>query len=263
MGIIERKEREREARRTQILNAAQKVFEAQGLGQASMDEIAKEAELAKGTIYLYYKNKDELFIGLILRGFEHLYDMILAETSVLSRGIEKIAGVGNAYRRFSTEDRFLFSLMNVSEPPAKANISQELIDDLSHLSERIWKMFFGFTDEAKAEGDVRQDINGFTLVLTLWLSATGILRMYNKCICNTGGSVFSARKGGVKLEYLDWQYVYDHTMRMLMENAVTDQGRSHLQPLEWRPMELLTIPTEGHEFERLFSFAEDKEVVVS
>jgi len=199
MGIVERKEREREARRTQILNAAQKVFEAQGIGQASMDEIAKEAELAKGTIYLYYKNKDELFIGLILRGFEHLYDMIVTEAAALSRGIEKVRSVGNAYRRFSTEHRFLFSLMNVSEPPAKANIGQELIEELSHLSERIWKMFFGFTDQAKEEGDIRQDINGFTLVITLWLSATGILRMYNKCMCNAGSSVFSARKGGVKL----------------------------------------------------------------
>lgn len=239
MGIVERKEREKEARRVQILNAAQKVFEAQGIGQASMDEIAKEAELAKGTIYLYYKNKDELIIGMILRGFEHLYDMIVFETAPLSRGIEKIQGVSEAYRKFSTEHRFLFSLMNVSEPPAKANIGSELIDELSRLSERIWKMFFGFTDEAKADGDLKPEVNGFTLVLTLWLSATGVLRMYNKCICNNGNNVFSARKGGVKLEYLDWQYVYDHTMRMLMENAVTEQGRAHLAPIDWKPLEAM------------------------
>ncbi len=74
MGILERKEREKEARRTQILDAAEKVFKEKGISQATMDDIAREAELAKGTIYLYYRNKYELHVGLILRSFELVND---------------------------------------------------------------------------------------------------------------------------------------------------------------------------------------------
>ena len=57
MGIHERKEREKEHRRDEILNAAQKVFFEKGLQSATMDEIAEAAELSKGTLYLYYGSK--------------------------------------------------------------------------------------------------------------------------------------------------------------------------------------------------------------
>ena len=52
MGIVERKEREKEARKNLILDAAERVFQAKSIQNATMDDIAHEAELAKGTIYL-------------------------------------------------------------------------------------------------------------------------------------------------------------------------------------------------------------------
>lgn len=250
MGIIERKEREREARRGQILAAAQKVFQDRGLTQTSMDDIAKEAELAKGTIYLYYKNKDELLLGLILRGFEILYDLMLTHTGAEARGLGRIMAVGNAYREFSMTEKFLFSLMNVSEPPPKSNVSGELIDELGYLTEQIWKMFYQFTEQAKADGDLKPEVNGFTLVLTLWLSSTGVLRMYNKCLCNVDNNAFAARKGGMHLEYLDWAYVYDTTTRMLLETAVTEQGRTFLAPLTWKTNEEMGLGIDANVFHR-------------
>jgi len=50
---------------------------------------------------------------------------------------------------------------------------------------------------------------------------------------------------------------------MIMENVVTEQGRSHLEPIVWRPMELMSVPINGLEPEPIFSFAEEKEVVLS
>mgnify|MGYP006293938867 FL=1 len=60
MGIYERKRREREQRRAQILEAAKKVFSSKGFNSATMEEIAGEAELSPGTLYIYFKNKEEL-----------------------------------------------------------------------------------------------------------------------------------------------------------------------------------------------------------
>ena len=72
MGIQERKERERERRRQQIIVAAKRVFSAKGINKATMEDIAKEAELSPGTIYLYFKNKDELYASLSLRILQYL-----------------------------------------------------------------------------------------------------------------------------------------------------------------------------------------------
>jgi AcrR family transcriptional regulator len=72
MGIQERKGRERERRRQQIIVAAKRVFSAKGFTKATMEDIAKEAELSPGTIYLYFKNKDELYASLSLRILQYL-----------------------------------------------------------------------------------------------------------------------------------------------------------------------------------------------
>ena len=72
MGIQERKERERERRRQQIMVAAKRVFSVKGFSKTTMEDIAKEAELSPGTLYLYFKNKDELYASLSLRILQYL-----------------------------------------------------------------------------------------------------------------------------------------------------------------------------------------------
>ena len=67
MGIAERREREKDQRRNTILDAAEKVFFSQGINLATMDGVAEEAELSKGTLYLYFKSKEELFLGIACR----------------------------------------------------------------------------------------------------------------------------------------------------------------------------------------------------
>jgi len=72
MGIKERKQREKERRRKQIMAAAKRVFHKKGYGRATMESIAKEAELSAGTLYLYFKNKSELWATLSVRVLQYL-----------------------------------------------------------------------------------------------------------------------------------------------------------------------------------------------
>ncbi len=76
MGIHERKLREREQRRRQILKAARKVFSSNGFTKTTMEDIAREAELSPGTLYLYFKNKDELYASLSVEVLEHLHEKL-------------------------------------------------------------------------------------------------------------------------------------------------------------------------------------------
>ena len=72
MGIQERKKRERERRRQQIAVVAKKIFSVKGFNKTTMEDIAREAELSAGTLYLYYKNKNELFASLSLRVLKYM-----------------------------------------------------------------------------------------------------------------------------------------------------------------------------------------------
>ncbi len=76
MGIQERKRRERKRRRRQIMTAARKVFSIKGFTKTTMEDIAREAELSPGTLYLYFKNKEELYASLSVEILEHLHNRL-------------------------------------------------------------------------------------------------------------------------------------------------------------------------------------------
>lgn len=70
-------------RRTQILQAATRVFAEKGYHRATTKQIAREAGLAEGTIYLYFENKAELLLALM----EHL-DQATTQTPDLDAGLD-------------------------------------------------------------------------------------------------------------------------------------------------------------------------------
>jgi len=76
MGIKERREREEGGRLSAILTAAEHVFAEQGYYHARMDAIAERAELAKGTLYYYFKSKDEIYVHLLEREIRKIHEEI-------------------------------------------------------------------------------------------------------------------------------------------------------------------------------------------
>ncbi|GAB4323512.1 MAG: TetR/AcrR family transcriptional regulator [Candidatus Zixiibacteriota bacterium] len=67
---LPRRERERLTRRLEIVEAACNVFSEKGFERATLDEIAEQAEYGKGTLYNYFKNKEDLFAASMQRVFE-------------------------------------------------------------------------------------------------------------------------------------------------------------------------------------------------
>ena len=99
MGIQERKEREKERRRQQIIVAAKRVFSDKGFNKATMEDIAKEAELSPGTLYLYFKDKDALIATLVEDSFEHLMEDLEALRTDLNP-LAFLRAIMRAYIRF-------------------------------------------------------------------------------------------------------------------------------------------------------------------
>ncbi len=101
MSIAERKEREKEQRRNDILSAAEKLFFARGYDSVTMDDIAKAVELNKATIYLYFKDKESLYFTVVLRGITILYAMVRESEGKAESGSEKLWEIGRAYSSFA------------------------------------------------------------------------------------------------------------------------------------------------------------------
>ena len=82
--------RENAKMREGLINAAVSVFSKKGFYKASMDDIAAEAEVAKGTLYYYFKNKSELFKTVVVEGINYLTDELIKIVNNSNDSIENI-----------------------------------------------------------------------------------------------------------------------------------------------------------------------------
>jgi AcrR family transcriptional regulator len=114
LGVAERRERERGQLRGRIVDAARDLLLEQGLGGLSMRAIAERVEYSPATIYIYFKDKDELVREVVHTGFELLGQVLTAELAALpesSGPSDQYGAVGRAYVRFALENPAYFRVM--------------------------------------------------------------------------------------------------------------------------------------------------------
>jgi TetR/AcrR family transcriptional regulator len=111
MSTAERKEKEKAARRAAIVSAAERLFALKGYDGVAMDDVAREAQLAKGTLYLYFNNKDSLYLAVAVRGAVILKEMMARGVAREARGIDKACAVSVAFYEFSKQHPFYFRIL--------------------------------------------------------------------------------------------------------------------------------------------------------
>jgi AcrR family transcriptional regulator len=136
MGIRERKEREKERRRQQIMVAAKRVFSDKGFNRSTMEEIAKEAELSPGTLYLYFKNKDELYASLSLRVLQYLLmrlEHVNREESLSCD--ERFKALKDAmYDLYEFDPSILMNMFHLQSGDSLKNLTPRLLLEIKSLS---------------------------------------------------------------------------------------------------------------------------------
>jgi len=176
MGIHERKEREKEHRREEILNAAQKTFFEKGLQSATMDEIAEAAELSKGTLYLYYSSKEDLYLAVMMRGFEVLRGMMVETISKSSSTIEAIWELARTYLDFSKKHTNYFRMFHFFQNPSlHRQVSEDMMAQCNTRTGQLWSVFVEVFRKGIDEGVIRPDLNPMECAVILWSSSDAIL----------------------------------------------------------------------------------------
>jgi len=96
----DRKEREREIRRKDIIGAAERLFFADDYENVTMNDIAKEAEMARGTLYQYFKNKDDIHAAIAIRAAKMIGETFQELLNKDQTGIEKVRSICEFYYDF-------------------------------------------------------------------------------------------------------------------------------------------------------------------
>ena len=176
MGIQERKAREKKQRRKDIIDAAERVFFSKGFNSSTIDDIAAEAELSKGTLYLYFKSKGELCISIVLRGLKIVHSMFEEVFNKDVRAIDKIGMLGDTYLYF--HDRY----KDYSEVLINYRNRREMCDDSSKSlretieeNEKINNVLIKIIESGIEDGSIRKDVAPIRTSYAIWGALSGLL----------------------------------------------------------------------------------------
>ncbi len=175
MGTAERKEREKEKRRCEIILAAEKVFFSKGLEKSTMDDVAEIAELSKGTLYLYFENKEELLNEIAVRGVQILEEYFQKAIRNKKNGIDKVRAIGKAFIKFFKEHNEYHEAMLYTHSKKNGTKASGKISDISNYKSN--SVFVNSILDGIKDGTIRNDINPVEMSFLLWGHTMGILQL--------------------------------------------------------------------------------------
>lgn len=175
MGIYERKQREKSQRKIEIITAARKIFSQKGFKAATMEEIAFEAELSPGTLYLYFKNKEELHTILSIEILKHLADKIqnvVRQDISVEKKIESFRDV--FIDVYDYDSNILINLFHLQSGETLKNLSDEMLKQIKAHSTMAHGAIADVIRQGIEQG-IFIDENPVALADILWASYGGIV----------------------------------------------------------------------------------------
>lgn len=172
MGVVERKQREKVYRETSILEAAKKVFLAKGLVAATIDDIAAEAELGKGTLYRHYRSKEDIMLAITEQATRELHVLYTKAAASDDSGLAKILRMMRVYYAFVMDNPAYFGFIAFFESPlpiTSAGIVYETTTAINELFQTIFQ-------QGMADGSLRTDLKPDLMANTLWASSYGMMQ---------------------------------------------------------------------------------------
>lgn len=159
MSITSRREREKQKRQNDIINAAEKVFFAKGYDNVTMDEIAKEAEVNKALLYYYFKNKEALFFAVNLYGVKILYEMYLKCSNQNIDGYSKVMSMIQALYEFFKEHPDYFRIYCYTGTERFQMSDNEDAQKIVDLRTGMWRLMVEAIIAGIQDGTLRNDLD--------------------------------------------------------------------------------------------------------
>jgi len=179
VGLLERRVKEKDSRKKLILKSARALFFKKGFNKVTVDEIAKASELGKGSIYLYFDSKEEIYAQILLNDIDNFNRQVSALLDKENTAADLLTDFSNIYIDFFLSDSELFRiLMAYMLQPAEMNLPEKLNSQILNANARsidvIGKILqMGIdSNEFSREMNLKRNQNAF------WGLLNGIISLY-------------------------------------------------------------------------------------
>lgn len=177
MSSTSRREREKQKRRNDIINAAEKVFFAKGYDKVTMDEIANEAEVNKALLYYYFKNKEALFFAVNLYGVKILHEMYVECSNLNIDGYGKVMAMIQALYDFSKEHPDYFRIYCYTGTERFQMSDNEDAQKIVDLRTGMWRLMVEAIIAGIQDGTIRNDLDPVELSIYINTLAINALNL--------------------------------------------------------------------------------------
>lgn len=164
--------------RTNIIRAAEKLFLEKGIKSTTMDNIAKEAEYSKATIYVYFMNKEEIISSITLISMKMYLNTIteaLAQsTDIYQQYFNLCYSLVNFHRDYPFYYECLLREINVD---VDLDETPKVYKEIYNAGEEINKVIGSMLEKGINSGIIRSDIHIIETVFLLWASISSVIRM--------------------------------------------------------------------------------------
>lgn len=130
-----------EKRKHQITSAAMKVFSQKGFSNATTDDIIKEAGIGKGTIYRYFRNKEELFLNVVFEGFDKLRQNMMRETDKIDDPLQRIETAVRTYLSFFEKNAAFIDIIVHQQSEFKKKVTGRYFEHFYGSFDRVRNTF--------------------------------------------------------------------------------------------------------------------------
>jgi AcrR family transcriptional regulator len=179
MGLEERRRREKEQRRSVIVNAARKLFFEKGFKYVTVDNIAKKSELSKGSIYLYFNSKEEIYTHILFSDIEKFNKKSAHLFQDSKSATELILEFACIYFDFFLNDRELFRIMMTFMLHTEdMNLAESVNEHIIEVTNNTIKIIETILQRGIEQCEFPADINVRQCRNALWGLLNGIISLH-------------------------------------------------------------------------------------
>ena len=215
---LKRKEKEKEQRRNQIIDAAQTLFFSKPYDEITIEAIAEKAQLAKGTVYLYFESKEDLYSAVALRGARILNQMFKEKTRGKKNGMQKAFATGEAYYEFYKRYPNDFRMLGEAENLLAQCRDYPSTQELGRLANGNFEAVYDAVVEGVKDGSIRPDVDPKLASIFLILSTRAMIQQ------PAGFETFLKESGASKDAALKFTL---EALRRSLENTKSQQAEGH------------------------------------
>ena len=158
---VERKEQKRRL----IMKAALKIFSRKGYSPTALDEIAQEAGIAKGTLYLYFKDKEDLICSTLMFVLDDLKHRMLQDIPQDLSSVETLKRIALfMFQYFAENDDFHNIYLTILNYNRVSNYTS-LFERMLARKRELYDWEYQLVEDAKKQGHIREDMATMDIVM--------------------------------------------------------------------------------------------------